>query len=93
MRKPPKAVVNQNQRRQLPKSVIDWIDSPEGMASINKAIEKANAESARMAKSWEVPPEMLDRVFDAPIRWAEMQEKDRFERALSDLKERIKTKE
>lgn len=93
MRKPPKAVINRNERRQLPQSVVDWAYSQEGTDAINRAIEKANAESERMAKSWEVPSEMLDRVFDAPIRWAEMQEKERFSRAPSTLKERIRTKE
>jgi hypothetical protein len=60
---------------------------------ILEALQKTNQWLEELNESRRVTPEMLNRVHDAPIRLAQMEEKDRFERALSALKERIKTKE
>jgi hypothetical protein len=60
---------------------------------ILEALQKTNQWLDELNECRRVTPEMLNRVHDAPIRLAQMEEKDRFERALSALKERIKTKE
>jgi hypothetical protein len=60
---------------------------------IMEALQKTTLWLDELNKSRQVTPEMLNRVHDAPIRLAQMEEKERFERALSALKERAKARE
>ncbi|MDU8350871.1 hypothetical protein RYA05_03065 [Pseudomonas syringae pv. actinidiae] len=65
MRAPPKAAINSYAtRKKLPGSVIKWIDSEEGQASISAAIGKAAIESESFERSCVVPSHLLDKPFD-----------------------------
>lgn len=62
IRKPPKAAKNNfGATRQLPASVVRWIDSAEGLAIIGAAIDAAAFSSAKFERESVVSRDQLDR--------------------------------
>lgn len=72
-------------REQIKHRELSQVEKDKAQLRIMEALQKTNLWLEDLNKSRQVTPEMLNRVHDAPIRFAQMEEKERFERTLSTL--------